>query len=290
MKKLFLSLLLIIPLIITSYAQEDDPTVRRAIYMIRKGECDYALKALDMSLQKYGESELIHLYKGDAYACLNMNEFAIDEYNKAIELNGNYAKAYFSRGKLYIAEENKETGCSDLKKAFDIGYDNDKEFFMQECPDLAEDYIIASYVVHKFESDAYTVYFPKPFEHEMKDEEDLKTITAYIEQSDENYITVCWEDKANNLFNNPDYSIDDVMKDMSLLMLEQMYPEGKSTFNAMSFHESNGFDINYSNEDTNAEAKVFIKDSKLFFLCYAVKNKEINKKVVEVFYKSFEMK
>ena len=58
---------------------------------------------------------------------------AIDDYTKAIELNPNYATAYGNRG---IAKENLgdlDGACSDWRKAANLGHTNSKKWVANQC-------------------------------------------------------------------------------------------------------------------------------------------------------------
>jgi len=45
---------------------------------------------------------------------------AIQDFNKAIELDPNYAGAYLHRGKTFIKMGLKDKGCADLRKACEL--------------------------------------------------------------------------------------------------------------------------------------------------------------------------
>ena len=45
----------------------------------------------------------------------------MQDYNKAIELKPNYAKAYYGRGLDKIGLGQKDNGCLDLSKAGELG-------------------------------------------------------------------------------------------------------------------------------------------------------------------------
>jgi len=57
---------------------------------------------------------------------------AIEDCNKAIELNPNYAKTYYNRGNSKIRLGQKDDDCLDFSKAGELGlakaYENIKEY------------------------------------------------------------------------------------------------------------------------------------------------------------------
>ncbi len=69
---------------------------------------------------------------GTAKAELQDNKGAIQDYNKAIELNPNDADVYYNRGAAKIMSGQKDDGCLDLSKAGELGsakaYESIKEY------------------------------------------------------------------------------------------------------------------------------------------------------------------
>ena len=47
---------------------------------------------------------------------------AIEDFNRAIALNPNYADAYNNRGFVYIEKGNMTKAATDFQKACDLGY------------------------------------------------------------------------------------------------------------------------------------------------------------------------
>ena len=47
---------------------------------------------------------------------------AIEDFNKAIKLEPNNANGYNNRGLAYFMLENNTQGCSDVKKACELGF------------------------------------------------------------------------------------------------------------------------------------------------------------------------
>ena len=63
---------------------------------------------------------------GDSYA-------AINDYTLAIKYNSDYANAYANRGVKYCNVDNWEKGCTDLKKALELGDMTVKQMINQYC-------------------------------------------------------------------------------------------------------------------------------------------------------------
>jgi tetratricopeptide (TPR) repeat protein len=291
MKKYLFPLFFIITFFINNpqiLSQQDDPTVRRAIYMIKKGECAQALKFLDMSLKKYGDSEMVYLYLGQAYECLFMTEDAMENYNKSLELNENYERALFSRGKLYITQDDIENGCNDLKAAFNLGYEKDKDFFMEKCPESAEEQIKDVMLVYKFESDDFSIYFPKMYEDSFNEDEGFSFTSIFCERENSIYMVTHWDYGSDFLNENED--INQIMKDMTNGMTTGMFPGGKITYTKKTFKGNSGFDFFYKTKDAVMAGVIFTYKSQIYFLSNATQNSEINRKELEIFVESLVLK
>lgn len=59
--------------------------------------------------------------RGFAYANLGLYQQAIEDYNEAIRLQPDYVKAYHNRGMAYLHQHNNELGCCDAQKACNLG-------------------------------------------------------------------------------------------------------------------------------------------------------------------------
>ena len=79
---------------------------------------DYFNKALELNPNFAGA----YFNKGLAYGHKRKFDQAINNFTRAIEINPNYADALDSRGLLYlITSRNKSQACADIKKACDLG-------------------------------------------------------------------------------------------------------------------------------------------------------------------------
>ena len=63
----------------------------------------------------------VYLYRGMALEKAGKLERALEDYNKAIELNKRAPDAYFDRGKLYYSTGQRELARADFQKACDLG-------------------------------------------------------------------------------------------------------------------------------------------------------------------------
>jgi hypothetical protein len=72
-------------------------------------------------------------YKGVAKGELGDYIGAIQDYNKAIELNPNHADAYYNRGLAKIKLGQKDSGCLDPSKAGELGLSQAYDSIKQYC-------------------------------------------------------------------------------------------------------------------------------------------------------------
>jgi tetratricopeptide (TPR) repeat protein len=70
--------------------------------------------------------------RGNAYFSKNEYSRAIADYDRAIELEPEVAKAYFNRGSLYQAIGEKEKASIDFRKVLELHNDSDIERAAQE--------------------------------------------------------------------------------------------------------------------------------------------------------------
>jgi len=79
---------------------------------------DYT-KAIDLETSK--KNDTLFQYRADAYLKLDKYQEAINDYDKAIALNSKNGQMYFDRGYMYAKLNNKEKGCPDYQKAYEMG-------------------------------------------------------------------------------------------------------------------------------------------------------------------------
>ena len=116
--------------------------INQAISLVPNNPNHYNEKSSELSrLKRYDEglaaiTQAINLApravwygnRGNLYRDQQKYKLALDDYNKAIELNPNHANAYVNRGILYYNQQKYELALSDFSKAIDIN-PNDAEAY-----------------------------------------------------------------------------------------------------------------------------------------------------------------
>ena len=70
---------------------------------------------------RYGENAYLYYNRGNVYVQRNDYQHAIENYNRAIAIDGNLAEAYYNRGLARIANKQQVEGINDLSKAGELG-------------------------------------------------------------------------------------------------------------------------------------------------------------------------
>jgi len=81
----------------------------------------------------YAQTAEDYFNLGYAKSGLKDYKGAIQDLNKAIELNPKFADAYINRGIAKITSGQKDDGCLDLSKAGELGYAEAYEAIKEYC-------------------------------------------------------------------------------------------------------------------------------------------------------------
>ena len=91
-----------------------------------KGDCqdgkdhDLRIKGCSAIILRNPKDVVAYHNRGDAYGLKGDIDRAISDYNKAIELNANYAPAYNSRGRAYTSKGDYTRAVADVTKAGEL--------------------------------------------------------------------------------------------------------------------------------------------------------------------------
>ncbi len=96
-----------------------------------RGFCNFQLgnykdakKDFDLSIRVYANDAEVYFWR--AYTKYRLKYSAsseIADYNRAITLQPDYAEAYFNRGQARIKNRQARAGCNDLRKAYELGFE-----------------------------------------------------------------------------------------------------------------------------------------------------------------------
>ncbi|MEM6697554.1 MAG: tetratricopeptide repeat protein [Bacteroidota bacterium] len=81
----------------------------------------------DLIEESAEENPTLYKLRGNANMLLGEYQYAINDYNRAILLNENFAEAYFNRGLARIMLYNRPDGCLDLERGVELGYEEGEE-------------------------------------------------------------------------------------------------------------------------------------------------------------------
>ena len=98
-------------------AKQDNTEVVQRLYQEIVTESD---NALGLKEECKACRSAIHFTRGDAEAALENHEAAIEDYNKALELNPKYLQAYINRGNANQAIGKSQEADEDFTKAKEL--------------------------------------------------------------------------------------------------------------------------------------------------------------------------
>jgi hypothetical protein len=87
----------------------------------RTGEYQLAIEDLNNAIRLDRNYIKAYNNRGIAYTKLGLHKEAIADFNEAIRLQEDYADAYNNRAFVYLSQGDKISGCSDAKKACELG-------------------------------------------------------------------------------------------------------------------------------------------------------------------------
>lgn len=91
------------------------------------GDFGGALADLNQAIEEFPRNGELRKNRGNLQLLYGLHRKAIDDYTKAIELNNDYAEAYYNRGLAFLLLHDKISACSDLDRSAGLGYEAAEE-------------------------------------------------------------------------------------------------------------------------------------------------------------------
>ncbi len=97
------------------------------------GDYNGALADLNQIMDEFPNNSEIRKNRGNLHLLFGLTEKAIDDYTIAINLDADYAEAYYNRGMAFFVLYDKVSGCADLDRGVELGYEAAKEASFYFC-------------------------------------------------------------------------------------------------------------------------------------------------------------
>jgi len=97
--------------------------VNRGLTKKMMGDFAGAKGDLDLAVEEFPEDPGLRKNRGNINLLLGITRKAVDDYTKAIQLDGQYAAAYYNRAIAFFILYDKISACADLEKSLELGYE-----------------------------------------------------------------------------------------------------------------------------------------------------------------------
>lgn len=87
------------------------------------GDFGGALADLNQAIEEFPQNSELRKNRGNLQLLFGLHRKAIDDYTQAIALDENYAEAHYNRALAFFLIYDKISGCADLDKSIDLGYE-----------------------------------------------------------------------------------------------------------------------------------------------------------------------
>ena len=100
--------------------------------LVSKGQYDKAIEKYNQALQEHN-ADYVFFNRGNAYFGKKSYANALNDYNKAIAMNDEYAEAYYQRALTKYNMGDKKGCCDDLKKASKMKMTSANDDYKKYC-------------------------------------------------------------------------------------------------------------------------------------------------------------
>jgi len=118
------------------YQNQEFALINLGIAYLSKGEYPRALSTLKTAVTNSPRDPIAKVYLGQVYLALNKVEPAIIEFNRALELNKDYANAHYNLGLAYLKNKDNQAAIASFREALRIAPDTEIGQHSREYIDL----------------------------------------------------------------------------------------------------------------------------------------------------------
>jgi len=97
------------------------------------GDFTGALVDLNQVIDEFPNNAELRKNRGNLYLLFGMPQRAIEDYSNAIQLDDEYAEAYYNRAIAFLTMYDKVSACADLDRSIVLGYDMAEEIKTYSC-------------------------------------------------------------------------------------------------------------------------------------------------------------
>jgi len=106
---------------------------KQGLIIGHKGDWSVAIEYFDKVIEMKPHHEKAYTTRAFAKSQLGDHQGAIEDTSIALQKNPFYGRAYAVQGLAEFRAGNRKLGCKDLKQAYDLGFEQAKEYINQYC-------------------------------------------------------------------------------------------------------------------------------------------------------------
>ena len=118
------------------YQGQDDAVINLGLSYFGKGDYQQALTVLRGAIGRNGRDPRTRLHLGRVYFALDRTELAIEEYQKALQLNNSYASAHYHMGLAQVKVKDSEAARGAFREVIRVAPDSEIGQLSREYLDL----------------------------------------------------------------------------------------------------------------------------------------------------------
>jgi tetratricopeptide (TPR) repeat protein len=97
------------------------------------GDYGGAMSDLNKAIEEFPDNSELIKNRGNVHMLFGFPLKAIDDYTKAIQLDGAYAEAYYNRALAHLQNYDRISGCYDMEKSAMLGFEKAQEMLPYFC-------------------------------------------------------------------------------------------------------------------------------------------------------------